>query len=398
MTADNIFPFPGEQQSRLEEFRPTFVSQLEGYSPKPRAWLVDGVLMRGTVCLFAGLAKIGKSLLAQQLLSSVAMGVPWLGRHTVQARTFGLFTEDADEEVRRRQLPINASLDHAAADFELEMSWEAREAKDSLLVSFERWTDKPQFTPLWFQLWNYVHSEGVAVVCLDPASVLYGGNENHRGQVTVFMRALVKEAVRMNGVVLLLVHPPKADASSYSGSGAWLASSRFGMNLARPPEYDPLKDEPRDVRILRGLGANYGAGMKPERLQYRDGVFEVIEPLQNNDRKPLTLNDRIELRYRLLAGVKRVLQNGGRVPADEMHRESMPNRARRSPDAMINRIPLNDLYVAQTELIDAGQLVRVNVRNVCLLRPADGPYIAGEMPWLPSMEPSAVPPAGRNDP
>jgi hypothetical protein len=383
---DNVFPFPGDPGPRLEEFRPTYVSQLEGYAAKPREWLVDGVLLRGTVCLFAGPSKIGKSMLAQHLLSAVAIGQDWLGRATMQARTFGLFCEDPDEEVRRRQLDINAYYGRAAADFELEMSWEARETKDSLLCSFDRWTDKIQFTPLWFQLWNYVHTEGVAVVTLDPASVVYGGNENHRGQVTVFMRALVREAVKMNGVVLLLVHPPKADQTSYSGSGAWLASSRFGMNFARPPDYDPLTDQPQNIRILRGLGANYGAGMRPERLQYRDGVFEVVEPEKQQQRAPLTLNDRIELRYRLLSGVKRVLQNGGKIPADEMHRESMPSRARRSPDALINRIPLNDLYVAQSELIDAGQLVRVSVQNRCLLRPADGPYIPGEHPWLPNME------------
>jgi hypothetical protein len=384
--ADNIYPFPDEPQSRLEEFRPTYVSQLEGYTPKPREWLVDGVLMRGTVCLFAGPSKIGKSMLAQHLLSSVAVGDPWLGRTTVQARTFGLFTEDPDEEVRRRQLAINAYYGRAAADFELEMSWEARETKDSMLCTFERFTDKIQFTPLWFQLWNYVHAEGVTVVCLDPASVVYGGNENFRGQVTAFMRALVKEAVKMNGVVLLLVHPPKAQQDSYSGSGAWLASSRFAMSFTRPPEYDAITDEPRDIRILRGLGANYGAGMRPERLQYRDGVFEVIDAPEKHERKPLTFQDRVELRYRLLAGCKKVLQNGGKIPADEMHRESMPSRARRSPDAQINHIPLNDLYVAQAELIDAGQLVRVDVGHRCLLRPADGPYYPAEMPWLPSME------------
>jgi hypothetical protein len=369
----------------LTEFRPTYVSQLEGYSPPPRQWLIDGVLLRGTVGIFAGQAKIGKTILALQALSSLAVGAPWLGRSTVQARGFGLFTEDSHDEVARTQLAINASLGRAAADFELEMSWDARAEKDSVLVTFERFTDKPQFTPLWFQLWNYVHTEGVTAVCLDPASVIFGGQENWRSHVVPFMRALVKEAVRMNGVVLLLVHPPKADQNTFSGSGAWLASSRFGMSLQRPPEYDALTDEPRNIRVLRGLGANYGAGMRPERLAYRDGVFEVVEPPETQ-RHILTLNDRMELRYRLLAGVKRVLQNGGRVPADEMHRESMPNRARRSPDVLINRIPLNDLYVAQSELIDAGQLVRVDVAKRCLLRPADGPYYADEHPWLPSME------------
>jgi hypothetical protein len=386
MARDNVFPFPGEQQPKLDAFTPTYVSQLEGYAAQAREWVIDSVLMRGTVCLFAGPSKSGKTLLIQHLLSSVALGQDWLGHPTTQARTFGLFCEDADAEIRRRQLQINAFYGRAAADFELEMSWEARETKDSTLVTFDRYSDKPQFTPLWYQLWNYVHAEGICVTALDPASVVFSGNENDRRQVTVFMRALTHEAVKMNGVVILLAHPPKADPTSYSGSGAWLAASRFGMSFTRPPEYDPLNNTPADIRILRGLGANYGAGMRPQRLQYRDGVFEVADPPEKNERRALTLQDRVELHYRLLSGVKRVLQNGGRVPADEMHRESMPARARRSPDALINRIPLNDLYVEQQALIDAGQLVRVSVQNRCLLRPADGPYLPGETPWLPNME------------
>lgn len=381
---NNVVPLP--TTPRVDEFRPFYVSQLEGRSPKPPEWLVDGVLMRKTVCLFSGPPKIGKSLLMQQLLTAIACGAAWLDHPVIQSRSFGFFTEDPQEEVERRQLAMNAYYGRAAADFELDMSWDARAGNDALLVEFERFSDRPIFTPLWHQLWNYVRGEGITAVGLDTAAVIYGGRD-YRGQVTPFMRELNKQAMAIDGTIILSTHPAKSDPTNFGGVNAWLASARFGMALHRPADYSVERDEPRDVRVLRGLGANYGVSPRPQRLVYHDGVFELAEATDTaprREKRVLTYTDRVDLRYRLLAGIKRVVLNGGRVPADEMHRESMPNRARRSADTMINRLPLNDLYVAQNELIDSGQVVRVEVAKRCLLRPADGPYYQGEMPWQPA--------------
>jgi hypothetical protein len=388
---DNVVPFRAgdwDDAPRVEEFRPRYASQLEGTVTKAREWLIDGVLMRGTVSMFAGAPKIGKSLVGQQALTALALGEQWLGRATLQTRAFGLYTEDPDDELDRRQRTINGYYHRSAADFELELSFEARHGKDALLVEFERFTDKPKFTPLWHQIWNYVAAEGIGTVYLDPLSAIYGGNLNFPSQVSVFMRALTRKAVELNLAVLLSVHPPKSNMTGYAGATTWLGASRLGMWLGRPPEYQEDTDEPRDDRILRSLGANYVAGQGPQRVRFVDGVFDLVEEEHRpQQQRVLTHTDRAELRYRLLAGVKRVVMNGGRVPADELHKESMPNRARRSPDTMINRVAFNDLYVEQQALIDSGQLVRVDVAHKCLLRPADGPYYAGELPWLPDAEP-----------
>ena len=388
---NNIVPLrqPAEPLAAPDRFRPFFASQLEGYVPKPRSWIIDGVLLRRTVCLFAGPPKTGKSLLLQQLLTSTAAGLPWLGREVVQARAFGLFTEDPDEEIKRRQIDINADLDRAPADFELDLAWDAREGKDALLVEFEKFTDRPKFTPLWDQLWSFVEDGGFQVVGIDPTGVIFGGNENWRSQVTNFMRELVKKAVKIDGAIILSAHPSKSGPTGFSGSGAWLASSRFGMNLGRPPDYDPETGQPANARVLRGLGSNYSAGMTSERLEWRDGVFSVVEP-ENQSRTrpgPLTQTERMDLRYRLLIGLKRVLQNGATVPADEISPQSMPNRARRSSDPQINRVSLNDLNLAQADLIEAGQVVRVEVKRRCLIRPSDGPYYEGEEAWVERMTP-----------
>lgn len=367
----------------IEPFQPTFVSELEGYVAKPRPWIVDGILMRKTVCLFAGPPKIGKSLLLQQLLSSIATGIPWLTHAVERCRTFGMFTEDPHDELARRQIAINEHFDRAAADYELDMSWDAREGRTALLVEYDRFSDQPKFTPLWDQLWNFVYENGVGVVGIDTAAVVFGGNENFRGQVTNFVRALVQQAVIHDLAIVLTSHPSKAGVNGYSGTTAWLGSARFGMSLGRPNDYDP-DSGPHNLRVLRGLGANYGLGTMAERIEYRDGIFEPSEPEEHlsTKRAPLNAVERRDLEYRVLAGVKRVLQNGGKIPADMALQMSIPHRSRRAADPMINRVPLNDLYAAQDALIASGGLVRVSVGRKCLLRPADGPYYESEVPWL----------------
>jgi hypothetical protein len=370
-----------------DTFRPFYASQMEGVEVPPPEWIVDGVLMRGTVSLFAGPPGIGKSMLIQQLLTATALGQPWLNKETVQARSFGLFCEDPDHALRRRQAAVNAYYDRDACDLEVELSWESRVGKDATLIEFERWGAKPKFTALWDQLWNFVEEDSVQVVALDTAAAVFGGSEIARDQVTRFMRELERRAIAMNGAVILSVHPSSGKA--YSGSTAWLASVRSGITIGRPPEFDPETGQPANIRVMRGLKANYAAGVTAERLEWIDGLFVPVEMETPRSQKRAALSDieLTDLRYRLLIGLKRTLQNGGTVPADELDARSMPSRARRNGSAEINRVPLNELYRAQNAMLEAGQIVRVGVGKKCLIRPHDGPYYQNEEPWLTAVAP-----------
>ena len=366
----------------ITPFQPFYAAEIEGKSPPPLEWIVDGVLLRGTVILLAGPPKVGKSLLLQQLLTAVALGQPWLGRETVSARTFGLFCEDPQAILHRRQIAINSFYDRDAADLETNFSWLCRDHDDALLVEFEKFSDKPKFTPLWHQFVNYVKEDEREVIGLDTVATIFGGQENSRPQATAFLRELQKLAFEINGAIILSAHPSRGNPHSYSGSSAWLASVRSGLSLGRPVNYDPETGEPRDIRILRGLGSNYGAAITAEQLEYQDGVWVNTEAPTSRKRGPLSAVELSDLKYRLLIGLKRVLQNDGRVPADEMDPKSLPNRARRSTDPQINRVPLNDLYLCQQQLLDNGQIVRVEVGHRCLIRPHDGPFYRDESPWL----------------
>lgn len=391
MDRENVVRLPRRPVEPQEVFRPFYASQLEGREPIPLEWLVDGVLLRGTVCILAGAPKIGKSMLLQQLLTSVSLGADWLGRETVQSRAFGLFCEDPQHALERREVAILAHYDKTPAELEAELSWDSRDGRDAVLVEFDRYGAKPKFTSLWHDLWAYVEEDGINLVGLDTAATVFSGNEVSREHVTAFLRALQRQAVAMNGCIVLCVHPAKTNANGFSGTTAWLASARAGLSLGRPTDYDQETGEPANVRVLRGLGSNYGAGITAERIEYRDGVFVTAEPELHRKRGPLSYTERQDLKYRLLIGCKRTLMNGGKIPADEMQPTSMPYRARRSTDPAINRIPMNELYLAQNDLLESGMLVRVNVGGRCLVRPHDGPYYEAEEIWQMPPAPGAKP-------
>lgn len=390
---DNVDRFPIERArpSQVEPFRPFYAAQMQGRQPRPREWLVDGVIARRTVLLFAGPPKIGKSLLLQQMFTGLATGQAWLGRQTVQSRCFGLFCEDEQDELERRQCDVNSHYGVEPADFETEYSWESRINKDAVLVQFNR--DNPVWTPLWTQMVEFCRDTGVKVIGIDTAAAVFLGNENWRSHTTVFLRALQRLATQIDGAVILNAHPSRNNPNSYSGTTAWLASVRSAMSLGRPQGWDPDNDNDpqRHVRVLRGLGTNYfsPAGLHAERLEFDHGVLVPSDPETRHSGRsgPLDSVQRADLRYRMLMGLKKVIQNGGKVHADMDNNNSMPKRAKRSTDATINRISLNDLNLAQEEMLDQGMVTRVRVDRFILVRPHDGPYYDREEPWLPVPSP-----------
>ncbi len=364
-----------------EPFRPFSASSMTGAPPASPEWVADGLLLRGMVTLLTGSPGIGKSLLTQQLLSAVALGHPWLDKETISVPTFGLFGEDPQDMLERRQLDINAHYDASPHDYEGRYSWDSRDSRDAVMWDHDPRSDKGGPTPLWDQIWQFIAEREIGVVAFDTAAVIFSGNEGWRNHVTPFMRALTMKAVENNCAVVLSAHPAKQTPHGYSGSSAWLGSSRFAFNLGRPKEFDPETGQPALERVVRGLKFNYSAGMTAEKLLWNRGVFIVDGADEAPQKHVMNRLDRAELQYRLLNGMKRVISVGGKLVADELSSSSMPNRARRSGDPTINKIPLNELYRAQAELIAGGQVILVEVDNRCLLRPADGPNYRDEKVW-----------------
>lgn len=358
--------------------------------PPPDIWLVDGVLLPGTVSLVAGASKIGKSLSVQQMLVAIALGREWMGRPTEQARCFAVFTEDVDKQLDRRSISIAEHYEVDLSVLDREMGWYACPADDSVIWEAEYGKGGPTF--LWHQIFGdqgIVADHGYRVLVLDHAAALFMINHNSATQVSQAVRALTREAIRHGIAIILLIHPNKTDKASFSGSGQWQAASRAGFNLARPKPPDGMdEDDMRygefaNQRVFTSLGSNYVATARPERWQYRNGVFVLDDAPDQRPRhkREMTESDRMDLRYRLLIGCKRALQHGVVIPADVTAPRSLPHLARSYGDPEIRQVAYNDLYECQQALIDAGQLVMVRVGTRCLIRPAEFSPYDGEQPW-----------------
>lgn len=379
-TGDNY-----SREAPAAAFEPFYASEMEGQEPEPRRWMVDGVCERGTVLLFAGPTKIGKSLLMQQLMTSTTLGRPWLGVHCERARTLALYGEDPHKEVVRRQAQINAHYDCSPADYELDLAWQSLAGQPARLVEFDR-GNRPILTPLFHQAKRFTLDNGVQMVGLDNARVLFGGNENWPNHVEPFLRILTAWAMEIDGVIVLPAHPAKNDPKGFSGTGAWLSSVRAGMSLRRPDDWELETHGLHDPRrVLSGLGSNYGPGIRTERIDYDAGVF-IVSDRQERQReatRPLTTDERRDMRYHLVISMRQYLHNGMQIYADFTHKtRGLPILVARSPTKTFQRITIGDVELMQKEMLDAGQIERVDVGGRCLLRPTDGPFYKNEQPWL----------------
>ena len=87
-----------QRQAPTDEFESYTLTKLKNRPREAVEPVVDGLLKRGGLSLFAGDAKAGKSLTCRSLTWAVATGNPWLGRETTQGGVLYLaLEEDADD-------------------------------------------------------------------------------------------------------------------------------------------------------------------------------------------------------------------------------------------------------------------------------------------------------------
>src|SRR6266446_5981329 len=95
---------------------------LEGLPIPHRRWLCEPWIPLGSVCAIYGDGGVGKSLLGQQLMTSCASGRPFLNMEVMECKALGIFCEDDESELHRRQARINQKLGLDWADLE-RMRW-----------------------------------------------------------------------------------------------------------------------------------------------------------------------------------------------------------------------------------------------------------------------------------
>jgi RecA-family ATPase len=239
----------------------------DGLAPEREWTLTDWIPLRQATYL-TGPGSAGKSLLSQQLATCIALGLPFLGVETRQARALYVTCEDDPDELHRRQKAICEALGVSIAAL----------AGRLLLVSLvgELGNELVSFgadgrlapTDAYKRLERTAVDFGVGFVVLDNVAHLTE-EEIARSKVAGFVNLLNRLAGEINGSVLFLGHPNKA-GDNYSGSTAWENQVRSRLFLEIADEHDP------DVRSLTRAKSNYAR--RGDQLNFRWHRWAFVRP------------------------------------------------------------------------------------------------------------------------
>ncbi len=317
-------------------------------------------MLRKTVCIFAGAGALGKSILMLQLMAACATGKQWLGRDVPRCRTFGMFCEDSEEEVWRRQEDICRNTDIEMADLE-DMDFQPADyIDDSALYRVSGKNDAGKPTWQWSNMVQHVKNLGAEIVIIDNANAVFEANENFKEQVRPFLAMLTRLAIEINGGVILIQHPSQAgdtDRSAKAGSRAWYDTVRSQMIIEYPKEFGP-DDEPSNERILRFGKQNYGPRSKAMRIEYKDGIF-VPCTISDQQGGFLSRVDVFELRARIEMFLRQGIGRGERFSVANNSNNHVATVTRK--DKSWHRYTWDEIRSACDAMITDGRLVTVEV-------------------------------------
>ena len=250
--------------------RPVDFVGLAGKVPPTRKWVVNDWIPRGALTLLVGKGGVGKSLLAQQLGTSIAAAKDWLGPVPRSGAVVGLFCEDDHDELWRRQVDICRSLNVPMDGVGQWLSYDARAGRTNGLTFVDPRGGVLR-SPLVEEVRRVLSETGdVQLLILDNVGQMFvaGDNgENDKAKVTMFCNMLTGLALEFDIGILLLAHPAKADGSEWSGNVAWDAAVRTRLFLTRETE------EPNSRIILQRPKANYASRDGQVAFVWERGAF-----------------------------------------------------------------------------------------------------------------------------
>jgi RecA-family ATPase len=268
-------PPPGFQREPLRVIDP--ITLQDKPVPQRRWHARDWIPWRRATGLY-GAGGEGKTLLAQMLMTASALGQPWLGLPIQKIKVFGIFCEDDEDELHKRQADINKLYDCDFSDLE-NMKWIARLGFDNVLMTFDN--GRPRLTDLWHELLAEAQAFGAQLCIFDTISDFFSGNEIDRAQVRHFGQvALGGFARAIDGPVLGCAHPSQAgikSGSGESGSTGWDAVFRSRLYLTRPRVEEGEEEDPF-ARVLYRKKANWARREDEIKLRWANGVFIAKDP------------------------------------------------------------------------------------------------------------------------
>ena len=275
-------PLPGE--AGPAQWQDTFAPQ--------RRFIMKDWIIRGAAGLLGGEDGVGKSLLAQQMATCAAAGIPFLGADIERCRTIFINCEDPGEEMHRRQESINAALGVDMVDI---VGWfKSHSLKGELGNELGIFDAQGRFSPTerFQQIRRTALEFGAELIFIDNAAHVFPGNENARHDVAVFLSLLERLSLEIDGAVILLAHPNKQHSqgnkkgNEYSGTTGWSAHVRNRIFLDWNAPEGGLPADP-DERVLRRSKSNYAARGAEIKFRWHQWAFVRADDL------PPNINDEI---------------------------------------------------------------------------------------------------------
>lgn len=246
-----------------------------GLEPKPREWVIEGLIPNHQASLLTGAGAAGKSLLSQLACTCVGMGTAFLGVKVDRRPTLYITCEDDTDELHRRQRAIceglGIPLDKLRGHVSLLSLY--GELGNELCTFDEKRTLVP--AKRYGQILETALMIGARFIVLDNTSHMFTGNENVRPEVAAFTNLCNGMARAIDGAVIMVGFPNKA-GDSYSGSTAWENQVRSRLFLETPKNDDGVVIDP-DYRILRNEKANYSRKGAEIGFKWSSGTF-VLPP------------------------------------------------------------------------------------------------------------------------
>ncbi len=260
-------------------FALTDAADWDGLPTPRREWLVALHILPATVNGLYGEGAVGKSLAAQQLCTSLAAGVSFLGLAVAQCNAAYLTAEDDIAELQIRQADICTALNIKHGDLRgrLHLGSLIDERDKALMRPAGRHSDRLLPTLALRRLRATITALQLRCVALDNIGHFFGGNEIAREDVVAFLGELNAIARELDCAIILIGHPNKAGAA-YSGSTAWQNQVRMQLVLTRPD-----RDGDPNMRELRREKANYGPPGEAIRVLWHHGAFVLEDQVPADD-------------------------------------------------------------------------------------------------------------------
>lgn len=290
-----------EQSAKRGPRQPLRWGELAQREPPERIWRISHWMGLGPM-LLAGAGGIGKTLVAQTIATALAIGRNFVDEVAAPAKVLFWACEDDHDELWRRQLAICRFFGINLADLEGKLVIEPRLGCENTLLSVA--FGAPTWTPVRDELREQVNDYAADVLMLDNIGQTYGGGENDRHAVTMFVNGLAGLTERPV-TTMLLGHPAKAAGSEFSGSTAWENAVRMRWFLGtKLPDQKDDDTQPEDgVRYLAKRKTNYSVN-DFRRLTYHEGVLIPEAPALGTN--PASQSHQEQARRVVLKGLRKL--------------------------------------------------------------------------------------------